>query len=268
MRGAVRRGRVVAVTGEPGAGKTTLLRAVAGLHSPAAGGVYLEGEPIHALAPHLIVERGVVLVPEGRRLFGRLTVAENLAVGAHAARARAVRDETLATVFEIFPILRQRRGQLASALSGGQQQMLAIGRALMGRPRLLLLDEPSLGLAPLVVEQIFAVLASIAGQGGVTVVLVEQNAHLALGLASRAYVLEAGRVVGAGASTDLLADEAVRRAYRGYTAAPGGSARGAPRSSRRTCSSACSSAATTAWPRSGSRSSSACCGCSTSPTAS
>jgi branched-chain amino acid transport system ATP-binding protein len=176
-------GEVVALIGPNGAGKTTLLRAIAGLHRPAAGGIYLEGQPIHALPPHAIVERGVLLVPEGRRLFGGLTAGENLAVGAHAPRARAAHAETLETVFEIFPILRERRGQLASALSGGQQQMLAIGRALMGRPRLLLLDEPSLGLA------------------------------------SRASVLEAGRVVGAGASAELLADEGVRRAYLGYTAA-------------------------------------------------
>ncbi|HEY3110617.1 MAG TPA: ABC transporter ATP-binding protein [Chloroflexota bacterium] len=212
-------GEVVALIGPNGAGKTTLLRAIAGLHRPAAGGIYLEGQPIQALPPHAIVERGVLLVPEGRRLFGGLTAGENLAVGAHAPRARAARAETLETVFEIFPILRERRGQLASALSGGQQQMLAIGRALMGRPRLLLLDEPSLGLAPLVVEQIFAVLARIAAEQGVTILLVEQNAQLALGLASRAYVLEAGRVVGAGASAELLADEGVRRAYLGYTAA-------------------------------------------------
>ena len=218
-------GEVVALIGPNGAGKTTLLRAIAGLHRPAAGGIYLEGQPIHALPPHAIVEQGVLLVPEGRRLFGGLTVGENLEVGAHASRARAARAETLETVFEIFPILRERRRQLASALSGGQQQMLAIGRALMGCPRLLLLDEPSLGLAPLVVEQIFAVLARIAGEEGVTILLVEQNAHLALGLASRAYVLEAGRVVGAGASAELLADEGVRRAYLGYTAAPSRPAR-------------------------------------------
>jgi ABC-type branched-subunit amino acid transport system ATPase component len=218
-------GEVVALIGPNGAGKTTLLRTIAGLHRPAAGGVYLEGQPIHALPPHAIVERGVVLVPEGRRLFGGLTVGENLAVGAYAARSRAARAESLEAVFEIFPILRERRGQLASAMSGGEQQMLAIGRALMGRPRLLLLDEPSLGLAPIVVEQIFAVLARIAAEGGVTILVVEQNAHLALGLASRAYVLEAGRVVGAGPSAELLADEGVRRAYLGYTAAPSGPAR-------------------------------------------
>jgi branched-chain amino acid transport system ATP-binding protein len=212
-------GEVVALIGPNGAGKTTLLRTIAGLHRPAAGGVYLEGQPIHALPPHAIVERGVLLVPEGRRLFGGLTVAENLAVGAYAARARAARAASLAAVFETFPILRERRTQVAASMSGGQQQMLAIGRALMGRPRLLLLDEPSLGLAPIVVEQIFAVLARIAAEG-VTVLLVEQNAHLALGLAGRAYVLEAGRVVGAGPSADLLADEGVRRAYLGYTAAP------------------------------------------------
>jgi branched-chain amino acid transport system ATP-binding protein len=219
---SVEAGEVVALIGPNGAGKTTLLRAIAGLHRPSAGGVYLEGRPIHALAPHAIVARGVVLVPEGRRLFGGLTVGENLAVGAYSARARPARGETLRAVEEIFPILRERRGQLASSLSGGQQQMLAIGRALMGQPRLLLLDEPSLGLAPLVVEQIFAVLARIARVQGVTILLVEQNAHLALALAARAYVLEAGRVVGAGPSAELQADEGVRRAYLGYAAASAG----------------------------------------------
>ncbi|HEV8638682.1 MAG TPA: ABC transporter ATP-binding protein [Chloroflexota bacterium] len=212
----VRRGEVVALIGPNGAGKTTLMRAIAGLHRPSAGRVHLDGQPIHALPAHAIVERGVVLVPEGRRLFGGMRVLENLEVGAFTARARRLRAETLRFVFEIFPILEERHGQVAATLSGGQQQMLAIGRALMGLPRLLLLDEPSLGLAPLVVQQIFAVLGRINRAHGVTVLLVEQNARLALELADRAYVLEQGRTVLGGRAADLLGDAQVRQAYLGY----------------------------------------------------
>jgi branched-chain amino acid transport system ATP-binding protein len=207
-------GEVVALIGPNGAGKTTLLRTIAGLHRPAAGGVYLEGRPIHTLAPHAIVERGVVLVPEGRRLFGGLTAGENLAVGAYAARARAARAESLERVFEIFPILRERRGQLASAMSGGQQQMLAIGRALMGRPRLLLLDEPSLGLAPVLVEEVFATIRDINARG-TTILLVEQNAYQALQLAHRAYVLENGEVQLEGPARELAGNPLVKEAYLG-----------------------------------------------------
>jgi branched-chain amino acid transport system ATP-binding protein len=222
LRGAsltVRRGEVVALIGPNGAGKTTLMRAIAGLHRPAAGRVHLDGEPIHALPAHAIVERGVVLVPEGRRLFGGMRVIENLEVGAFSLRARRVRAETLRFVFELFPLLQERQAQVAATLSGGQQQMLAIGRALMGRPRLLLLDEPSLGLAPLVVEQIFAVLGRITREQDVTILLVEQNARLALELADRAYVLEQGRTVLEGRAGDLLGDAQVRRAYLGYAPA-------------------------------------------------
>ena len=214
----VRAGEVVALIGSNGAGKTTLLRAIAGLHRPSAGGIFLGGAPIHQLAPHRIVERGVVLVPEGRRLFGGMTVLENLEVGSYAPAARRERVATLRRVFEVFPVLAERRAQPAATLSGGQQQMLAIGRALMGLPRLLLLDEPSLGLAPLVVRDIFAVVRLINGRG-VTVLLVEQNARLALELADRAYVLERGRVAGQGTGAELLADERVRRAYLGHVPA-------------------------------------------------
>jgi branched-chain amino acid transport system ATP-binding protein len=211
----VRRGEVVALIGPNGAGKSTLMRAIAGLHRPAAGTVHLEGGPIHNLPAHAIVERGVVLVPEGRRLFGGMRVLENLEVGAFAPRARRVRAETLGFVFEVLPLLQQRQHELAATLSGGQQQMLAIGRALMGRPRLLLLDEPSLGLAPRVVGQIFDVLGRITREHGVTVLLVEQNARLALELADRAYVLEGGRTVLEGRAADLLGDARVRRTYLG-----------------------------------------------------
>ena len=214
----VRQGEVVALIGPNGAGKTTLMRTITGLSRAARGSVTLDGEPIQHAPAHRIVERGVVLVPEGRRLFGSMTVLENLEMGAFGRRARKQRASTLGTVFEIFPILAERRRQLAASLSGGQQQMVAIGRALMGLPRLLLLDEPSLGLAPLVVQDIFGVLRRI-NQGGVTVLLVEQNARLALELADRGYVLERGRVVGEGTGAELLADESVRQAYLGYVAA-------------------------------------------------
>jgi branched-chain amino acid transport system ATP-binding protein len=208
-------GEVVALIGPNGAGKTSLLRTIVGLHRPAAGTIALEGHPIHTLPAHRIVERGVLLVPEGRRLFGEMSVLENLDVGAFTGRARGERERTLRQVFEIFPILAERRRQLASTLSGGQQQMVAIGRALMGLPRLLLLDEPSLGIAPLVVQNIFQVLRQI-NERGVTLLLVEQNARLALELADRAYILENGRVVGQGAGRDLLDDEGVQQAYLGY----------------------------------------------------
>ena len=211
----VREGEVVALIGPNGAGKTTLLRTIAGLHRPTAGGVVLEGAPIHGVPAHQIVERGVVLVPEGRRLFGSMTVLENLEMGAFSGRARRERESNLRWVYEVFP---ERRGQLAATLSGGQQQMVAIGRALMGLPRLLLLDEPSLGLAPLVVQSIFEVVR-LVNERGVTVLLVEQNARAALELARRAYVLEQGRVVLAGASEALLVDPNVRQAYLGYLAA-------------------------------------------------
>ncbi|MBV9353892.1 MAG: ABC transporter ATP-binding protein [Chloroflexi bacterium] len=214
----VGQGEVVALVGPNGAGKTTLMRTIAGLHHPSRGAVLLDGEPLHRLAAHQIVARGMVLVPEGRHLFGELTVLENLLLGAHAAPARRRREQTLGQVYEIFPLLAERQHQAASTLSGGQQQMLAIGRALMGTPRLLLLDEPSLGLAPIVVRTIFDVVASLNRQG-VTVLLVEQNALLALEVANRAYILSQGRVVGAGAGSALLHDEQVQRAYLGYVEA-------------------------------------------------
>src|SRR5262245_15077437 len=215
----VNRGEIVVLVGPNGAGKTTLLRNVVGLHRPAKGSILLDGQTIHNIPAYQIVERGVVLVPEGRRLFGSMPVLENLEVGAYTARARREKDKTLAKVFAIFPILADRSKQLAATMSGGQQQMLAIGRALMGLPRLLLFDEPSLGLAPLVVRDIFGVLRAVNEQG-VTIVLVEQNARMALQLANRGYILEQGRVVGAGTGAELLADVGVQRAYLGYVGAP------------------------------------------------
>jgi len=207
-------GEIVALIGPNGAGKTTLMHVIAGLHRPSAGGVFLDGVPLHSLAPHRVVEHGVVLVPEGRHIFASMRVLENLEIGAFSARARARRQATLGWVFDIFPVLRERQHQIAGTLSGGQQQMLAVGRALMGLPRVLLLDEPSLGLAPLVVRDIFGVLRRVNGEG-LTVVLVEQNARMALNLAHRGYIIERGRVVGHGRGADLLADSGVQRAYLG-----------------------------------------------------
>jgi branched-chain amino acid transport system ATP-binding protein len=194
------------------------MRTIAGLHRPGAGAIRFDGAALQATPPHQIVERGVILVPEGRRLFGGLTVLENLELGAYTRRARPMRAQTLKRVFEIFPLLSERRHQRANTLSGGQQQMVAIGRALMGLPRLLLLDEPSLGLAPLIVQNIFEVIQSV-NQGGTTVLLVEQDAQTALELAHRAYILEQGRIVGTGRGADLLENDQVRQAYLGY--APG-----------------------------------------------
>jgi len=211
----VRQGEFVALIGPNGAGKTTLLRTIAGLHRPARGAVELEDAPIHQLPPHRIVERGVVLVPEGRRLFSGMTVLENLEVGAFSPRARRERARSQKRVEEIFPILAERRNQVAATLSGGQQQMLAIGRALMGLPRLLLLDEPSLGLAPIVVQQIFEILQA-PNREGLTILLVAQNARVALELADRTYILDQRRVVGQGASRELPAAEHVRQAYLGF----------------------------------------------------
>ena len=205
---------IVALVGSNGAGKTTLLRCIAGLTRPRAGRVLWQSEDLTGLPPHRVVERGVAMVPEGRRLFGHMTVEENLSLGAFSRRAHPERRATLAGVYETFPRLAERRRQLAGALSGGEQQMVAIGRALMTRPRLLMLDEPSLGLAPRVVESMLTVLAAIS-RAGVGVFLVEQNVRAALGLAHRAYVLEHGRIVGQGRSAEILADPDVRRAYLG-----------------------------------------------------
>jgi branched-chain amino acid transport system ATP-binding protein len=211
----VNAGEIVVLIGPNGAGKTTLMRTIVGLHRPSAGSILLDGQPTERLDGHQMVESGMALVPEGRKLFGGMSVLENLEMGAYTARARRQRAETMRWVFQIFPILAERRNQTASTLSGGMQQMLAIGRALMSVPRLLLLDEPSLGLAPLVVQNIFDVVNLVNGRG-VTVVLVEQNARAALELAHRAYVLERGRVVGQGTGAEMLNDQNVRRAYLGY----------------------------------------------------
>ncbi len=211
---AVRPGEIVTLVGSNGAGKTTTLKTISGLLRPAAGHVRLEGQDLAALAPHDIVARGIAQIPEGRRLWPHMTVLENLELGAYTAEARGRKDETLEWTFALFPRLRERRAQLAGTLSGGEQQMVAIARGLMSRPRLLMLDEPSLGLAPLLVEEVFRIVREINGQG-VTVLLVEQNLRQALEVAHRAYVLETGRVTLSGPSREVLADAHVRAAYLG-----------------------------------------------------
>ena len=211
---AVEAGEIVALVGSNGAGKTTTLRAISGLVPLRRGAVALEGRSIGGLGSAAIAAAGIAHVPEGRQLFPSMTVLENLELGARTPESRARRAETLGRVYELFPRLAERRDQAAGTLSGGEQQMAAIGRALMARPRLLMLDEPSLGLAPVVVASIFADLAAI-NRAGVTVLLVEQNVLRALRLSHRAYVLENGGITLAGASADLLADERVRRAYLG-----------------------------------------------------
>ena len=206
-------GEIVALVGANGAGKTTLLRAVSGLRPLISGSLTLEGEPLGGVAPHERVKRGLVQVPEGRELFGALTVAENLEMGGWS-RSAGQRAQSLEQVLELFPILAERRQQVAETMSGGQQQMLAIGRALMAGPRLLMLDEPSIGLSPKFVELVLAATVRIRDTG-VTVLLVEQNVAQALAIADRAYVLESGDLVLEGTGKDLLTDPRVRTAYLG-----------------------------------------------------
>ena len=207
-------GEIVALLGANGAGKSTALRTISGLIRPTGGTIHLDEAALHSMPPHRIVRSGVVQVPEGRRLFGTLTVRENLDMGAFTRGDVKGIEETRRTVHRLFPILASREKQLAGTLSGGEQQMLAIGRALMGAPRLLLLDEPSLGLAPLLVREIFRTLRAI-NEAGTTILLVEQNARAALGLANRAYVLATGSVVLEGPSAALREDPGVRKAYLG-----------------------------------------------------
>ena len=207
-------GEIVALLGPNGAGKSTLLNCVAGLVRPSAGSIRWDGQDLRALHTHLVVERGVALVPEGRRLFGGMTVQENLELGAFALRAWAGRRAALERVYALFPVLAERRRIAVQALSGGQQQMVAVGRALMASPRLLMLDEPSLGLAPRLVAAILEALGAI-NRAGVAVFLVEQNVPAALSLAHRGYLLEGGRIVGEGSGASLMADAHVRRAYLG-----------------------------------------------------
>ena len=205
-------GEVVALLGANGAGKTTTQKTVSGMMRPSLGEIRFEGNRIDGLPAHQLIHLGICHVPEGRRVFPRMSVAENLEMGAF--RFKKPDQQMLARVFELFPRLEERNNQLAGTLSGGEQQMLAIGRALMGKPRLLLLDEPSMGLAPLVVRQIFEIIKEI-NTAGVTVLLVEQNAAQSLALANRGYVLETGEIVLSGSGKELLADDRVRAAYLG-----------------------------------------------------
>ena len=210
----VEAGEIVTLIGGNGAGKTTTLRTISGLLKPTSGRVLLDGEPIHGLPPHVIVRRGLAHSPEGRGIFANLTVDENLELGAYVRTDKAEIEQDRAWVFQLFPRLLERRAQVAGTLSGGEQQMVAMGRALLARPRLLLLDEPSLGLAPQVVQTNFEIIRKINSRG-TTILLVEQNAHMALGVAHRAYVLEVGAIGAHGPAAELAASDAVRKAYLG-----------------------------------------------------
>ena len=207
-------GELVCVVGPNGAGKTTLINAIAGMHRVRSGDLRLDGRSIARVAPHRFCDLGIAIVPEGRRLFTRMTVRENLELGSYRRAARAQRARTLEEVCAMFPVLREKLEQPAGSLSGGQQQTLAIGRALMAQPRLLLLDEPSLGLAPAIVLDLFRIVREI-NQRGVAVLLVEQNVAMALELATRTYVLEEGRIVAEGRSSELALQPEIRRAYFG-----------------------------------------------------
>ena len=210
----VEAGEVVTLIGSNGAGKSTTLRVLSGLLKPTSGSVIYDGQSIVGLAPHEIVRRGLAQAPEGRGIFGSLSVRENLELGAYSRRDRAAIREDMERMMVRFPILKERVAQAAGTLSGGEQQMLAVARALMARPKLLLLDEPSLGLAPQIVKKIFAILKEI-NQEGVTILLVEQNAHMALKVANRGYVLESGEIKMADSAERLAASDEVRKAYLG-----------------------------------------------------
>jgi branched-chain amino acid transport system ATP-binding protein len=210
----VEQGEIVTLVGSNGAGKSTTLKNISRLQAWSSGGVWFEGEDLSKLAPHEVVERGVVHVPEGRKIFPEMTVLENLRMGSYPKSCRKDREKNVERVFSIFPRLEEREKQLGGTLSGGEQQMLAIGRGLMANPRLLMLDEPSLGLSPLFVKNIFQTIQEINRQG-VTILLVEQNVYQSLRISTRAYVLETGRVVMTGTGADLLADDHVKSAFLG-----------------------------------------------------
>ncbi len=210
----VNRGEIVVLVGSNGAGKSTTLKAISGLTPPASGEIRFEGMRIDRMPAHRIVEMGIAHIPEGRRLWPGLSVRENLELGAYTKAARSLRQETMEWVLRLFPRLEERMHQLAGTLSGGEQQMLAIGRGLLSKPKLLILDEPSLGLAPLLVDEVLETIQKINRQG-VTVLLIEQNVNQALTISTRCYVLELGRIVLSGSGKDLLADERVKTAYLG-----------------------------------------------------
>ena len=210
---SVAEGEVVALMGSNGAGKTTTLRTISGTHRPRQGTVHLNGQAIQDLPAHELVSHGLAHAPEGRRVFSRMTVFENLQMGAFSRRGESI-DDDVTRVYDLFPRLRERRAQKAGTLSGGEQQMLAIGRALMARPTVLLLDEPSMGLSPILTEQIFTIITDINAQD-TTVLLVEQNALMALNVAHRGYVLQTGKIILADTAANLAANEQVRQAYLG-----------------------------------------------------
>lgn len=210
----VEEGKIVTLIGANGAGKSTILRSIAGITKPQSGKIVFSGSDITGQSPDRIVSQGVTLVPEGRRVFANLTVLENLRIGAYLRRDSIADD--IAYVYSLFPRLKERSWQLAGTLSGGEQQMLAVGRALMSRPRLIMMDEPSLGLAPLVVKNIFEITKTINSHG-ITVLLIEQNANMALKIAHTGYVIETGHIIMSGTGAELLADERVKEAYLGKT---------------------------------------------------
>jgi branched-chain amino acid transport system ATP-binding protein len=210
----VKLGEIVTLIGANGAGKTSILRAISGLIPIKSGNILFEDKPIHKTDAYKLAKLGIAHVPEGRRIFANMSVMENLELGAYIRNDRSNIEKDYNMVFEKFPILNERRKQMAGTLSGGEQQMLALGRALMVRPRILLLDEPSMGLAPLIVRNIFSIIKEI-NKSGTTILLVEQNAHMALSIANRAYVLETGKIVLEGDATELLDDDSVRSAYLG-----------------------------------------------------
>jgi branched-chain amino acid transport system ATP-binding protein len=207
------KGEIVTLIGANGAGKSTILNSVAGLLKTRTGSIEFEGQSILGTAPHLIVSKGLAMCPEGRRIFLQMSVEENLEMGGYTRKNQEA-EQSLINVYDRFPRLKERRKQQAGTLSGGEQQMLAIGRALMSRPSLLMLDEPSMGLAPILVDQIFAIIKEL-NESGTTILLVEQNARMALSVADRGYVLETGRIVSSASASVLLNDDAVRKAYLG-----------------------------------------------------
>ncbi|MGM9661771.1 MAG: ABC transporter ATP-binding protein [Oscillospiraceae bacterium] len=210
---SVEEGEIVTLIGANGAGKSTTLNTISGLLHSRTGSVSFMGEPLNKVPPHKIVEKGLAMVPEGRRIFLQMTVEENLEMGAYTQGKSGIAED-LEHVFELFPRLKERRRQVGGTLSGGEQQMLAMGRALMSRPKLLMMDEPSMGLAPILVEQIFEIIRSLH-QAGSTILLVEQNAQAALSIADRGYVLETGKIVTTGTGPELLASPAIKKAYLG-----------------------------------------------------
>ena len=210
----VNEGEVIALIGANGAGKTTILHTITGLLSPKKGSVLFEGKEITKIPAHKIVSLGMAHVPEGRRVFAQLSVYQNLKMGAYTRKDKAELEQTLEAVYKRFPRLEERKNQLAGTLSGGEQQMLAMGRALMSHPRIILMDEPSMGLSPILVNEIFDIIQSVSA-GGTTVLLVEQNAKKALAIADRAYVLETGNIVKSGVASELMNDDAIKKAYLG-----------------------------------------------------